>query len=222
MKLFKELKKGDDLFIVKSDKMKITWGTAKIVLAKLEKSLGEVTVLFTDGGTRSVVVDADSSSHSVKYGISPKEIWYFADKYAVEVFFKEKCEELKEMIKDLESSYMKLWEDNSEADSEDDTDSLSVKGKILHVEPFKYPGICDGSGKIYFHDGGSLSLTIFKDTDVREATEEEKSLFFEKCRDKMIHDKKEIRDQLSKALSSCGYAFNLLKRAFYKIEYEKV
>lgn len=217
MKAFSELKKGDDLFIVRieSETMKVIQTVAKVCSVILRDESEGATVLYNDGGESAIVVDSKSSRHCTEFRPALREIWYFSDKYSEESFLKKRCEDLRAMIGKFEKTYSDLWKEPEE--KTEDKDLFAVKGNILHIVPFKQPGVCDGNGNVYFHDGFPLSCKVFKNTNVREATEDEKKRFFDICEDKMMNAEPEDRKRLSKAMTSCGYVYNLIMRSFSKV-----
>ena len=223
MKAFKDLEKGDDLFIVtvESEIFKISPKISKVSSVLLKDKLEGATVLFdNDGSEMAIIVDPNSSKHCNEYRPALREIWYFADRYSLECFIKQRCEKLRSAIGKFEELYNSIW--NIDIAEKTKLEKLtSIKGTFIKLAPFKKPAICDGEGIIYFSDGYPLKIDVFKsikDKDISVPTEDEIKRFLADCSYRTENQEKPgDKERIISSLRNCGYVFNYIFKEFTKI-----
>lgn len=222
MKQFKDLERGDKLYRVRIDDdniFKVYFSSFDIisVIGKNAPEDNPITILYRDNSQdQGQMVDRDTSECKIEYRPALREIYYFSDRLAVEKFIKKRCESLRDKISIFENLYKDVWKE------EDPETSLTdfKKGEVIYIDPFRHPGICDGKGSVYFHDGEPFKLEIFnKSKKIRRATDEEVKEFIRKLSLTVASTADStMRSKLIVALRNCGYGFNLVLREFYKDE----
>ena len=220
MKQFKDLEKGDKLYVIRieNDSIFKSYFSSFDIISVMGKNTSEnnpITILYRDNSQdQGQIVDRNTSEYKIEYRPALREIYYFSDKLAVEKFIKKRCESLREKISIFENLYKDVWKDPEISFNE------FKKGEVIYIDPFRHPGICNGEGAIYFHDGEPFSLSAFKNSkEIRRATEEETKEFLRKLSLTVASTAdSNIRSKLMIALRNCGYRFNLVLREFYKDE----
>ena len=216
MKYFKDLEKGDKLYVIKIENdrtFKLSFDSFDIisVIGKEKPEDNPITILYKDCSlNQGQIVERNSFEHKIEYRPALREIYYFSDKLAVESFIKKRCESLRDNISSFEGLYENLWKEKETPLEE------FKKGEIIYIDPFRHPGICDGKGAVYFHDGEPFSLTAFKNSkNIRKATDEESKDFINRLSLTVASTSdSNIRSKILIALKNCGYGFNLVLREF--------
>lgn len=211
MKTFGEIREGDEIYIlrIENETGEIKYRTQKVKTRTTGQTTDVVTLIFND---QAVITESRKSWHKVEYRPAKREIMYFSDKLAVEEAIKARCDFLRDVIGNLENAYQELWKE-----PEKEVIPQFERGKFIHIDPFKTPGICDGQGGVYFNDGYALDIKEFKDAKITDAEQEEINEFFRICAKKMTNatDTTE-KTRIHAALFKCGYSFNFFTKTFEK------
>ena len=136
-------------------------------------------------------------------GTNKDYIYYFSDIYAAEELIKSEAEKAREYIRNLEETYMKLWNPEEEG-----VMGEWKKGDALYISSYECVALYDGKGMLYFPDGDELMLSNVGDSAIRKADRQEIHDYFEIANARLATAGSILYANLKRGIESCGYRFN--------------
>lgn len=226
MKKFKDLRKGDPVYILvissESQMVKFRKSTCNAIILGSFGDNNNMKILFQEDKESPVVVHSEDCKRSTKlaltYSSKTFQLVYFSDIGALEIYLKDKIEELNTFRNKLESIYVKAWESVSEQKDDKNEEMLAElqptkystleykKGDIVYNNSFDEAYIYDGGNKLYAYDGYCMNADVF--FRLRLSTEEEKRRFLCDCRKIIMCEDKPKADLVINILKVCGYSWD--------------
>ena len=207
MKTFKELVIGDEFYILKltlGPSREMKWEKVKLTCKSVVTSTGFTTLYYqgkSDKIEGNISVDPKKTSHRTEFRAELKERVYFTDRDSMEVFLKNEVEQARNYIKDVELSYINLWDTSDEIE----TKKHNKKGDFIFFPAFESAALCDGEGAAYFADGEKMILSEKGGLRTREADRSEISDYLQYVKNRILFS--QDKERTKKILEKCGYKF---------------
>jgi hypothetical protein len=229
MKLFKELKTGDNIYIIGTN---FNQGIIFTRVSKFSKFIheeenveddGDSTALleFIDVSETGILVFKGESIHRRKLKGTSTELNYFADPFEAEKFLKNIREKVMQFQERIDTIYTQLWENANSKETETDTDmeidSSGYKiGEIIYSTSFNMPVLYVGNGVAICSDGIELRTVLRCPKNFRKSLSGDDEKFFKECSDTLKGAQGIYREGLLDALKTCGYFYNENKKIIEK------
>jgi hypothetical protein len=204
MKTFKELVIGDEFYILKltlGPSREMKWEKVKLTCKSVVTSTGFTTLYYrgkSDNIEGNISVDPKKTSHKTEFRAELKERVYFTDRDSMEVFLKNEVEQARNYIKDVELSYINLWDTSDEI-------KHYKKGDFIFFMAFDSVALYDGEGMAYFADGEKIILTEERSLRTRRADRSEISDYLLYVKNRILFS--QDKERTSKILEKCGYKY---------------
>ena len=207
MKKFKELVIGDEFYILKltlGPSREMKWEKVKLTCKSVVTSTGFTTLYYrgkSDNVEGNISVDPKETSHRAEFRSELKERIYFTDRDSMEVYLKNEIEQARNYIKEVELSYINLWDTSDEIK----TEKHNKKGDFIFFPAFDSVALCDGEGAAYFADGEIVLLTEERSLRTREADRSEISDYLQCVRNRILYS--QDKEKAKKIIERCGYKY---------------
>lgn len=216
MKKFSELKKGDYLYILKSNLFDKKLEYIKASIESVSPSASEVCFKSPKLKGR-IFVDIYKSEHTVLHRMNGDENYYSTEKLQVESKLKEFLDSLLELESRVDNIYADLWKTEEEK-----LEELDLKPcEIYFSEVSQKSGIYTEGKNLVMSSGYIYANHLLGDLELRLATEDEKRKFFNDCiRTILMCDDDldtSVATRLVTVLGSCGYRFENNRITKYEI-----
>ena len=230
MKKFKDLKTGDNIYIIGTNLSLGIIFTKTLRFGRFiheEENVeddGDSSVLleFIENTEIGILVSKEDSRHTKKLQGSLTELTYFVDPFEAEKFLKNLQEKVRQFQERIDTIYTKLWENvNSKENTNTDTDTSDTSGykigEIIYSTSFNMPVLYVGGGVAICSDGIELRTVLRCPKNFRKSLSGDDEKFFKECSDTLKGVHGIYREGLLKALKTCGYSYNENKKIIEKI-----
>lgn len=178
MKTFKDLENGDNIFIISinQSQRQMSFRAARYSLSVGDKNCPtQILVFFKDPNISAISVPPGAHQFK-KESIDKNTITcYFSDATSLDLFLKDYIEKERTFIKNLESCSVAAWSCERGSNG-----FVLEPGKIYYYSRFKTPCIASKDGDAYDCDGFKIVKANINSETIREATKEERAMFFER------------------------------------------
>ncbi len=216
MKKFNELKRGDFLYILKSNLFENKLEYIKASVESVSPSASSVSFKSPKINGK-IYVDVYKSEHTVLHRMNGDENYYSTDRLLVESRLKKFLDSISELESKVDNVYADLWKTEEEK-----LEELGlIPCEIYFSETSQKSGIYTEGKNLVMSSGYIYANHLLSDLELRLATEEERNKFFRECiRTILMCDDdldSSISTRLVAVLSSCGYKFENNRITKYEV-----